>query len=86
MGTTMDADFLCCTAIIGPETADGQNGRGRGSEGPSALPCLSLPVPACQGKNVRERAPRRPLQGFLSEVPRPGVAVDAAWARVTLYG
>lgn len=78
--------FICCTAIIGLETADGQNGRGRGSPGPSALPTLSVPVPACQGTNVREQAPRRPLQGFLSEIPRLGMAVDAARARVTLYG
>lgn len=77
--------FICCAAIIGLETADGQNGRGRGSPGSLALPSLSVPGPACQGTNVREQAPRRPLQGFLSEVPRLDIAVDAARARVTLY-
>lgn len=49
--------FLCCSAIIGLETTDGQNGRGRGSLSPLALHTLAVQLTACQRLNVREQVP-----------------------------
>lgn len=78
--------FICCSAIIGLETTDGQNGRGRGSLSPLALISLPVQLTVCQGVNVREQVPHQRLRDFLSKVPRPGTAGTADRARVTQYG
>lgn len=78
--------FICQSAIIGFETADGQNGRDRVSPGLQPSP---LPLCQCWLARVRmleSKALYPPLWGFLYEVPRLGTAIHSAWAKVSLCG